>query len=48
MSLIFTDLGVDLRMFKYFDLTFENYLKIFFEERNTIFADVGGQHANDF
>ena len=46
MSLIFTDVDVDLRMFKYFDLTFENYLKIFFEERNTIFADVGGQYKN--
>jgi len=35
-----------LRLFKYFKLTFENYLKIFFEEDNTIFAHTGGQYKN--
>lgn len=46
VSLILIDVDVDLRLFKYFKLTFENYLKIFFEEHNTIFADVGDQYKN--
>lgn len=46
MALVYIDIDVDLRMFKYFNFTFENYLKIFFEEPNTIFSDVGGEYKN--